>query len=251
VAVQTFTHKTGNIEWYCEQRGQGPHVVLIPSGEGDCANFEKTAAALADHFTVLTFDTPGFSRTTAPPDEIRIEKLADQIAALITSLGIKQTAVYGCSSGGAAVLDLVANHSDIITRAALHEAAIIDNPEAAKAMPMFSMLALDDPGIVAALKPFFANGFNEDTAAWEALGPEYHARLEKNYVTWLRNYIGHADPTRGFDPAKITQRPLTWTIGSLSHPEWLEGNMRLAAKAGVEIQLCPAAIFHRSVFLYD
>jgi len=33
-------------------------MVLVPSGEGDCSNFERVAAALADQFTVLTFDTP-------------------------------------------------------------------------------------------------------------------------------------------------------------------------------------------------
>jgi hypothetical protein len=40
-----FVHKSGGINWYCEQRGKGPHVVLVPSGEGDCAAFEVVAAA--------------------------------------------------------------------------------------------------------------------------------------------------------------------------------------------------------------
>jgi hypothetical protein len=30
---------------------------------------------------------------------------------------------------------------------------------------------------------------NDDLAAWEALGDEYHARLASNYVTWVRRYV--------------------------------------------------------------
>ena len=40
--------------------------MLVPSGEGDCGNFATVADALADEFTVLTFDIPGFSRSSVP-----------------------------------------------------------------------------------------------------------------------------------------------------------------------------------------
>ena len=62
-SVRRFEHKTDGIVWYCEQRGEGPPVVLVPSGEGDCASFEQVAVQLAKDFTVLTFDMPGFSRS--------------------------------------------------------------------------------------------------------------------------------------------------------------------------------------------
>jgi hypothetical protein len=32
----------------------------------------------------------------------------------------------------------------------------------------------------------FAHIFNDDLAAWQALGDEYHARLATNYLTWVR-----------------------------------------------------------------
>jgi hypothetical protein len=65
--LKTFIVKTQDgIEWYCEQQGSGPNLILIPSGEGDCFSFSKTASLLSTTFTVTTFDTPGFSRTTAP-----------------------------------------------------------------------------------------------------------------------------------------------------------------------------------------
>lgn len=50
------------------------------------------ADALANDFTVLTFDMPGFSRSGPPPDFGRVTAgtLADQVAALVASLGRAQ-----------------------------------------------------------------------------------------------------------------------------------------------------------------
>jgi hypothetical protein len=82
VDVQRFKHQAAGVDWHCEQRGDGPPVVLVPSGEGDCTSFEQVAAQLADEFTVLTFDTPGFSRShVQTADDISVSKLAEQIAA--------------------------------------------------------------------------------------------------------------------------------------------------------------------------
>lgn len=35
--TRIFQQKAADIEWYCELRGSGPTIVLIPSGEGDWA----------------------------------------------------------------------------------------------------------------------------------------------------------------------------------------------------------------------
>ena len=109
--AKTFKQKAHDIEWYCELRGSGPKVVLIPSGEGDCGSFAILADALADDFTVLTFDMPGFSRSSTPPDfdKVTVRMLADQVAGLVTLLNFAPATFYGCSSGGQAVLSLVAD----------------------------------------------------------------------------------------------------------------------------------------------
>jgi pimeloyl-ACP methyl ester carboxylesterase len=126
--VRRFVQQSGGIDWYCELRGDGPHVVLIPSGEGDCGSFARTAELLAEQFTVLTFDTPSFSRTSPPPDpaDISISALGPQVAGLVRSLGIERATFYGCSSGGIAVLDLLADHADIARHGIVHEPAIVD-----------------------------------------------------------------------------------------------------------------------------
>jgi pimeloyl-ACP methyl ester carboxylesterase len=101
VDVQKFDHHAGGVDWYCEQRGHGQPIVLVPSGEGDCASFDQVATQLADDFTVLTFDTPGFSRSRVrTADDISVLKLAEQIASLVESLVTCPATFYGCSSAG-------------------------------------------------------------------------------------------------------------------------------------------------------
>jgi hypothetical protein len=90
-----------SITWYYELRGRGPAVVLIPSGEGDCGSFEKVAVALSGEFTVLTFDMPGFSRSSDPPafGSYSMAQAASEVVALVRALGLPPATFYGCSSG--------------------------------------------------------------------------------------------------------------------------------------------------------
>jgi pimeloyl-ACP methyl ester carboxylesterase len=224
-------HQSGGIKWYCERRGKGPAIVLVPSGEGDCANFESVAAALADQFTVLSFDTPGFSRSTAPADpaQISVATLGDQVAALVRSLRIERATFYGCSSGGRAVLDLATRHPDLVRRAIVHEVATSARG------PLAELLALDDVSVVQACKHVFGSVMNENEAAWNALGEAYHKRLERNYVTWVRHYVATIDSGPQIDAAALTGRPITWTIGGLNPVAAFFSNVPLAFAARIPL----------------
>ena len=171
--VQSFMHRVEGIDWYCQQQGQGPTIVLVPSGEGDCTSFDPVAARLADRFSVLTFDMPGFSRTSAPPDprDLTPVKAADQVAALLRSLGIDKATFYGCSSGGALVLLLIAEHADLVTNGVVHEVAIdadYRNKKSESLLP--SLCALTDDEVVEQCKVIYREFMNDDPAAWDALG---------------------------------------------------------------------------------
>ena len=235
--MKIFRHAQGSIDWYCELRGSGPTVVLIPSGEGDCGNFAAVAEQLASEFTVLTFDTPGFSRSTAPLDEISPLKLADQIAALVTSLGLAPAAFYGCSSGGIAVLDLVADHPGTVRNALVHEAALVKDYAFPEMNRLDALNQLDDAGIAAACKDMFRNQMNFDPRPWETLGPEYHSRLEKNYVTWIRHYPPRISGLRSYTAEHLTRRPIAWSVGGFS-PVWFGiSNLRVAQRANIEVEI--------------
>ena len=127
--IESFRHEAAGIDFYVEKSGDGPPVVLVPSGQGDCGAYRYLADTLASDFTVITFDMPGFSRSGPPPtwDGMSAATLGNQVAALVESLGITEATFYGSSSGGVAVLALVADHPGLVRHAIVHEPAIVSD----------------------------------------------------------------------------------------------------------------------------
>ena len=235
-----FRRHVDSIDWYCELRGRGPSIVLIPSGEGDCGSFEKVAVSLSAQFTVLTFDMPGFSRSGDPPDfsNYSMSRAAGEIAALVRALGLRPSTFYGCSSGGHIALCLAVEHAELVRNIVVHEvangmrSASADNP----------LTALADDELIEVCKKRFRNELNEAPEAWDALGRAFHDRLERNYVTWVRHYFG---PTRfrTFAPDDLRGRAVTWTIGGLSPADRFIDNKRVAAAAGLHVGTLPCRHF--------
>ena len=227
------------IDWYYEQKGSGPHLVLIPSGEGDCQAYHTIMATLASDFTVTSFDMPGMSRTTAPAsalENITPALLAKQIIGLMDELNIEVATYYGCSSGALAVLALVANHADRVRNGIVHEAPF------GKTENLTALKELSDAEIVAQCRDVFATFMNEDTKAWEGLGSEYHARLDKNYVTWVRTYVNQVNLVSPIQ-SEVKRRPVDWTIGALTIAGLFFNNIVFAVEAGIPIGLLPSRHF--------
>ena len=143
----------GGIEWHYERQGSGPDVVLIPSGEGDCENFNKFAAILAASFTVRTFDMPGISRSTAigsTMTDLTASNLADQFISLLDELSIEIATFWGCSSGGLVALALAADHPERVRNVIVHEVPL------ASADFMRPLKDMKDEEIVQACRHSFA-----------------------------------------------------------------------------------------------
>lgn len=229
--MKSFRHRVGSIEWYCESRGSGPLIVLIPSGEGDCGSFDAVAQSLSSDFTVLTFDMPGFSRSSEPEnfENYSMTQAAGEVATLIRSLEVGPATFYGCSSGGQVALCLAVDHADLVRAAAVHEVPLA-------LRPMVSQLAaLDDAAVVRQCKDIFRNRMNENGEAWDALGTAYHKRLERNYVTWVRRYVGQSKLLRAFTVDELRRRPISWTIGGLTPAAAFFDNVVLALSASLQI----------------
>lgn len=142
--------------------------------------------------------------------------LGDQISSLVKSLGLAPGTFYGCSSGGQAVLSLVADHPEIVRSGIVHEAALMKDvawPDVVAAR-FTQMNSLDDTGVVQACKEMFRNRANSNPQAWDALGTDYHRRLEKNYITWVRHYYKPGSVgERSYSAEELARRPIAWSIG--------------------------------------
>jgi pimeloyl-ACP methyl ester carboxylesterase len=227
-AISTIRTKDG-VEWHCERQGQGPHLVLVPSGEGDCASFAKVAAILADSFAVTTFDMPGMSRSTAPEAamaDLTATKLASQVIGLLDELSIDIATFYGCSSGGLVVLTLAYVYPERVRSVIVHEVPLTKT--------LGALTKLDDEAIVNTCRNVVEEIVG-DKDAWAALGPDYHARLDRNYVTWVRKYVDRVE--RSFTKEELTVRPVDWTIGALSPAGLFFSNVVAACHAGIPIGL--------------
>ena len=241
MALESFTVRTDDeISWYCERQGNGPHLILVPSGEGDCFPFAKTASSLASSFTVTTFDMPGMSRTTGPRhcyQDVTASLLADQIVRLMDKLLINTATFFGSSSGGAAVLALIANHPSRILRAIVHEVPLSAIPE------INDLATMPEPQLITTCKHIFGTVMNEDQDAWNGLGPEYHARLEKNFQVWAKNYIITFGPSMDTVIANLKDRPITWTVGAMTPVAAVLLNVKVACRNNIDIGLLPCKHF--------
>src|SRR5487761_1431900 len=88
---------------YYERRGTGPVLLLIGSPM-DSTGFAGLAGALADDYTVVTYDPRGIGNSSREDttQDVTPEQQADDVYRLLSALGGEPAYVFG-SSGGAVV----------------------------------------------------------------------------------------------------------------------------------------------------
>lgn len=79
-------------------------MTFVPGIGNDASFWAAQAEALADRFRVVRFEPYGCGASPAPPAELRIEDLADDLVALWDSLGIETSSVVGLGFGGSTAL---------------------------------------------------------------------------------------------------------------------------------------------------
>jgi pimeloyl-ACP methyl ester carboxylesterase len=126
-------HATGHrltrpdAEVYYEVRGAGPLLLVVgqPMTSGP---FAPVADALADQYTVVTYDPRGTGRSTVADKAVDVtpEAEADDLAAIIGALGGGPADVFGTSGGAVAGLALVARHPGAVRRLVAHEPTVTE-----------------------------------------------------------------------------------------------------------------------------
>lgn len=142
-ASDTKVARVNGIELGYTVFGQGKPLILLHGGFGSVEMFGPNVELLAAGRQVIGVDLQSHGRSPAADRPMRFETMADDIAALMRSLGLERAAVMGFSLGGAVALRLAIQHPNLVER------------------------------LVLVSTPFKRNGwFPEMTAGMDAMGPQ-------------------------------------------------------------------------------
>lgn len=95
---------------YCESEGDGEPLVLIPGFASGRSLWSRQVGPLARHFRVISFDPRGVAQSDKPDGPQTISLLADDVAALLTFLGVESANVVGVSFGGFVAQEFALRH---------------------------------------------------------------------------------------------------------------------------------------------
>lgn len=125
-AKNTFSSGYANVNglnMYYEIYGEGKPLVLVHGGGSTIqSSFEKIIPVLAKSRKVIAVELQAHGRTSDRNADLSFEQDADDIAALLTNLGIAQADFLGFSNGGTTVLQLAIRHPQIVDKMILGSA---------------------------------------------------------------------------------------------------------------------------------
>jgi pimeloyl-ACP methyl ester carboxylesterase len=169
--TETGTLRVPGAALYYKKTGTGPLLLILQGGDGDAEGSNGIADHLADHYTVLTYDRRGLSRSRsdgAAEGSIRLETHTDDAHSLLAALTSDPTLVFGVSLGALLGLDLASRFSEQVRTLVSFEppaTQLLPDSERASAKRDHEEVeaSFHREGITAAMKKFVAMaGLNFD-----------------------------------------------------------------------------------------
>lgn len=107
-----LTLRVGGLDVAHVRQGTGPPLVLVHGAAEDHRSWRFQLDALSAVATVVAWDEPGCGRSSAPPEDVGLDGIAQALAALVETVGPAH--VLGFSWGGTLVLELWRQRPDLI-----------------------------------------------------------------------------------------------------------------------------------------
>ncbi len=188
------TIRVDGADLYYEVRGSGPFLLVL-GAPMPSHMFGPVADALADHYTVVTLDPRGISKSTLddPEQDSTPELRADDVAAVMDALGAGTADVFGSSGGAVTGLALVARHPGRVRTLIAHEPPVLELlPDAAEHRANADDLieTFHRDGLFAAMTRFMGNAGFEDSGDGAPQGPPPSDDPEQDMADGAR-FFGH------------------------------------------------------------
>jgi pimeloyl-ACP methyl ester carboxylesterase len=235
--------RIGSVEFYCETRGSGSGLLLVPGAGGDSGQYDSLAAALATTHRVVTYDRRSCSRSTRPAQwaTTSVEEQADDAAGLIAALGVGPMDVFGNSTGALIALCLAQRAPSAVSRLVVHEPAlmsVLEDPDLAMAIvqPVIAE-GMEHGGMEGGAEAFlrFAGG-----PAYDRIPTDAIARILNNAEVLFVAEFG-AFASWAPDPAALSTSPVAISVLSSGRtaPFFVEAAQWVARHVGATVATAP------------
>src|SRR5215469_6554349 len=111
------------INLYHEIHGSGSPLILLPGGFMTVEAMGEIVPKLAETRQVIGVELQGHGHTADIKRPLSFELMADDIAALLTHLGLEQADIFGFSLGGGVGLQTAIRHPEMVRKLVLASTA--------------------------------------------------------------------------------------------------------------------------------
>ena len=118
--VKSGYAEVNGLKMYYEVYGSGQPLVLVHGAfSGIGTSFEKLLPGLAQNRQVIAFELQAHGRTADIDRPLTLEGLADDVAAALWQMGIRQVDLLGYSMGASVVLHAALRHPELVRKLVL------------------------------------------------------------------------------------------------------------------------------------
>jgi pimeloyl-ACP methyl ester carboxylesterase len=119
VLAQGKYAQVNGLKMYYEVHGTGKPLVVLHGAFGTAEGWAPLLAGLTKNRQVIIVEQQGHGRTADTDRPLTVEQMADDTAALLKQLNIKEADVFGYSMGGSTAFQLAVRHPSLVRKLAV------------------------------------------------------------------------------------------------------------------------------------